>query len=278
MLAVVLLGLLACEGIASYKFERIRDYDRETGIFNGRGYDSDFMSLNRHKEYIFKRKRVINREITSISRQKEVLERRLEYLHGHIEYLDREIERIDNEIEKLVPIDDYSSNDGQRTADNVYTLIMSLPGYKEEEITLNARKGLLEIDAFHVSHDKPLVSYTFVKHLPDDVDPNGYWSYSGGVLRVNFPIQQNGNIISTKYISSLKNKVNTDSGMIYNKQTSTEKNFLHYFDSHITSETEKAKNSFAVNNGDVTTNNPLFTNKERSEEIDDNEENVVDIK
>ncbi|CAG9571907.1 unnamed protein product [Danaus chrysippus] len=183
MLVVVLLGLLACEGMASFKF--VRDYDTETGIFNGRGYDSDFMSLNRDKEYIFKRREVMDRELTSISRQKEALERRLEYLYGHIEHLDREIERIDNEIENLGPIDDYSSYDGQRTADNEYTLIMSLPGYREEEITLNARKGLLEINAFHVPLDGPLVNYTFVKPLPDNVDPNGYWSYSGGVLRVN---------------------------------------------------------------------------------------------
>lgn len=277
MLAILLLGLLACEGITSFKFVRMRHYGTETGVFNS--YNTDFMSLNRKKEDIFRRKEVMDREITRINRQKEALDRRIEYLSSHIEHLDREVENIDNEIEKLGPIYEYSNNDNQRLADNEYVLIMSLPGYEEKEITLNAQKGRLEINAFHVLLGKPLISYTFVKNLPDNVDPNGYWSYSGGVLRVIFPIKQNGNIMSEKNISPLKNKVNTDSEMTSDKQSSTEKKKLdHIFDNHIMSTTENAKDSFAGNNGDVTTYNPLFTNKERSEGMDDYKENYFDIK
>ncbi|XP_013188024.1 uncharacterized protein LOC106132990 [Amyelois transitella] len=72
---------------------------------------------------------------------------------------------------------------------NQYKIIIPLAGYKENEISVKARTGVLMVQALQKTEEGHQRSYLDVRTLPEIVDLSGTWSYDKDVLTIQFPIK-----------------------------------------------------------------------------------------
>ncbi|XP_053615584.1 uncharacterized protein LOC128678214 [Plodia interpunctella] len=71
-----------------------------------------------------------------------------------------------------------------------YKIIIPLSGYKEEEISVKARTGVLMVQAVQKTAEGNQRSYLDVRTLPDGIDLSGTWSYDKDVLTIQFSLNK----------------------------------------------------------------------------------------
>ncbi|CAH2102033.1 unnamed protein product [Euphydryas editha] len=78
----------------------------------------------------------------------------------------------------------------EKVEGNEYKINIPLSGFDEKEIAVKAKKGLLIVQAVRQVSDEPARSFLGVRTLPDDVNVNGSWTYTNGLLRIVFPLER----------------------------------------------------------------------------------------
>ncbi|XP_045459902.1 myb-like protein I [Melitaea cinxia] len=71
---------------------------------------------------------------------------------------------------------------------NMYKIVIFLPGFKQNEITVKVKTGLLVIQADHKSEWEPMKSYLDFRILPEFVDGYGVWTYEHCLLTIVLPL------------------------------------------------------------------------------------------
>lgn len=89
---------------------------------------------------------------------------------------------------------------------NEYRITITLSGFKEEDIIVKAREGLLMIQAHHKYEEGSERNYLDIRHLPSAVNVTGTWTFDKGVLKVVFPLIEG---FETQTVESV-NVVSTD--------------------------------------------------------------------
>ncbi|XP_023941628.2 uncharacterized protein LOC112048361 [Bicyclus anynana] len=74
---------------------------------------------------------------------------------------------------------------------NEYKITIPLTGFKEKDIVVKARKGMIMIQAVHVNEGNNQNSYLDMRTLPQNVGEQGTWSYENDVLKIVLPVNQN---------------------------------------------------------------------------------------
>lgn len=100
-----------------------------------------------------------------------------------------EMHRMDemlNEFSKHFPTT--PSNEG--VEDDQYHVTITLTGFDEKDIAVNAREGVLMIQAVHYTEGSNERSYIDFRNLPSYVNVNGTWTYDKGVLKITFPLKE----------------------------------------------------------------------------------------
>ncbi|XP_032519110.1 uncharacterized protein LOC116771374 [Danaus plexippus] len=170
MIAVILLGLLACASAAPWHNHR---------HYRGNSHyeeDDDYLD-SFFENQMFDTRRFWN----EISREMLRLDSMLADLSKHFPHQYPTVEVNDKE----------------------YKITLNLPGFDEKEVVVKAKKGLLVVQAVHKEGDVPERNYLIVRSLPDDVGENGSWTYENGVLRVIFPISKNVTDITAKDVTDV---------------------------------------------------------------------------
>lgn len=70
----------------------------------------------------------------------------------------------------------------------MYKIVIFLPGFKQNEITVKIKTGLLVIQADHKSEWGSMKSYVDFRILPEFVDVNGAWTYKHCLLTIVIPV------------------------------------------------------------------------------------------
>lgn len=71
----------------------------------------------------------------------------------------------------------------------MYKIVIFLPGFKQNEITIKIKTGLLVIQADHKSEwGLSMKSYVDFRILPEFVDVNGVWTYEDCLLTIVIPV------------------------------------------------------------------------------------------
>ncbi|CAG9564412.1 unnamed protein product [Danaus chrysippus] len=170
MIAVILLGLLACASAAPW--HNHRHYRGNSHYEEGDDYLDSFF-----ENEMFDTRRFWN----ELSRELMRLDAVLDDLTKHFPHQYPTVEVDDKE----------------------YKITLNLPGFDEKEVVVKAKKGLLVVQAVHKEGDVPERNYLIVRSLPDDVGENGSWTYENGVLKIIFPITKEGTDVTSKDVTEL---------------------------------------------------------------------------
>lgn len=72
---------------------------------------------------------------------------------------------------------------------NEYKVVLSLPGFEQKDIDVNASYGRLTVNAVHREGGALQNSYMDQRTLPDYVIEKCKWTYTRGVLTIVFPLK-----------------------------------------------------------------------------------------
>ncbi|XP_030033256.2 uncharacterized protein LOC115449544 [Manduca sexta] len=93
---------------------------------------------------------------------------------------------------------------------NHYILQVYLNGYEDKDIEVKSKPGWVMIKAIHRDQNGKDRNYLEMLSLPDNVDPAGEWTYSQGVLKIDFKIKnsfENSNVVWHSVISVDNNNI-----------------------------------------------------------------------